>query len=224
LNPWSTRAPVELSNRELHRQGWEPDGVCLKVAVTETRAVPGGQRFCDGTNSRHRRNGIGRTATRAYSNSASSDFGRGRTQGSDELAPGTPEQALEGEAPDSESTSRTGKSLANGGWRLSVTRQAGCQTRPELLVCGGAPAGIELGPHPYHRCSGGSRRHAAPHVSTQSRGGRCLPGVGSWGDVRLRIAQFLTKCLARPRESSSGGVALASPGLAQALALPTDGR
>ena len=139
MNPWSTRVPVELSNRELHRQGWEHDGVCLKIAVAETRAVSGGQRFCDGTNSRHRRNGIGRTATRAYSNSASSDFGRGRTQGSDELAPGTPEQALEGEAPDSESTSRTGKSLANGGWRLSVTRQAGCQTRPGLLVCGGAP-------------------------------------------------------------------------------------
>ena len=57
MNPWSTRAPVELSNRELHRQGWEHDGVCLKVAVAETRAVSGGQRFCDGTNSRHRRNG-----------------------------------------------------------------------------------------------------------------------------------------------------------------------
>jgi len=37
LNRWSTRVPVELSNRELHREGWEHDGVCLKVAVAEAR-------------------------------------------------------------------------------------------------------------------------------------------------------------------------------------------
>jgi hypothetical protein len=53
LNRWSAGVPVELSNRELHREGEEHDGVCLKVAVAETRAVSGGQgnasaRTCEG--------------------------------------------------------------------------------------------------------------------------------------------------------------------------------
>jgi hypothetical protein len=53
MNRWSTRVPVELANRELHREGWEHDGVCLKVAVAETRAVSGSQgnasaRTCEG--------------------------------------------------------------------------------------------------------------------------------------------------------------------------------
>jgi hypothetical protein len=39
MNRWSTHVPVELSNRELHREGWEHDGVCLKVSVAETSAV-----------------------------------------------------------------------------------------------------------------------------------------------------------------------------------------
>src|SRR5829696_2468910 len=37
LNRWSTRVPVELSNRGLRSEGWEHDGVCLKVAVAEAR-------------------------------------------------------------------------------------------------------------------------------------------------------------------------------------------
>jgi hypothetical protein len=53
MNRWSTHVPVELSNRELHREDWEHDGVYLKVAVAETRAVSGGQgnasaRTCEG--------------------------------------------------------------------------------------------------------------------------------------------------------------------------------
>jgi hypothetical protein len=40
---------------------------------------------------------------------------------------------------DSQRTNRTGKSLANGGYGLLGMRQTGCRTRPELLVCGGAP-------------------------------------------------------------------------------------
>jgi hypothetical protein len=39
LNRWSARVPVELSNRELHREGWEHDGVCLKVAVADTSVL-----------------------------------------------------------------------------------------------------------------------------------------------------------------------------------------
>jgi hypothetical protein len=39
MNRWSKRVPVELSNRELHREAWEHDGVCLKVAVAETVVV-----------------------------------------------------------------------------------------------------------------------------------------------------------------------------------------
>ena len=40
---------------------------------------------------------------------------------------------------ESQRTTRTGKSPSNGGWRLSVTRQVACWTRPDLWVCGGAP-------------------------------------------------------------------------------------
>ena len=36
MNRWLTHIPVELSNRELHREGWNHDGVYLKVAVAET--------------------------------------------------------------------------------------------------------------------------------------------------------------------------------------------
>jgi len=39
MNRWSTRVPVELSNRALHRKDCEHDGVCLKVAVAEMRLV-----------------------------------------------------------------------------------------------------------------------------------------------------------------------------------------
>jgi hypothetical protein len=33
MNRWSARVPVELSNRELHREAWEHDGICLKVST-----------------------------------------------------------------------------------------------------------------------------------------------------------------------------------------------
>jgi hypothetical protein len=46
-------------------------------------------------------------------------------------------------------------------------------------------------PHPYHRCAGGSRRHAAPHVPAQPRRSEGLWRVASWGGMRLRVAQFL---------------------------------
>ena len=64
--------------------------------------------------------------------SASSDRGRRRAPGSDQLAPATPGVGSIGNAPDSESSSRTGKSLANSGWRPSVTRHVGYWTRPDL--------------------------------------------------------------------------------------------
>jgi hypothetical protein len=38
LNRWSTRVPVELSNRDLHREGWGHDGDYLKVAVAENES------------------------------------------------------------------------------------------------------------------------------------------------------------------------------------------
>jgi hypothetical protein len=49
-----------------------------------------------------------------------------------------PRQAIH---PCSKRTTQSG----NRGWRLLITRQAGCCTRPELLVCGGAPRRIRTG-------------------------------------------------------------------------------
>jgi len=43
-------------------------------------------------------------------------------------------------------------------------------------------------PHPYHRCAGGSRRRAVPHVPTQPPSWKALPGSGAWGGTRLHVA------------------------------------
>ena len=53
-----------------------------------------------------------------------------------------PRQAIH---PCSKRTTQSGKPSGKRGWRLLITRQAGCCTRPELLVCGGAPRRIRTG-------------------------------------------------------------------------------
>src|SRR5688500_2753191 len=70
--------------------------------------------------------------------------------------------------------------------------QAGCWTRPGLLVCGGAPAGIEPAtPSLPSMRGGGSRRRSEPHVPPHPRRWKVLPTVVSWGVARLRVARFL---------------------------------
>jgi hypothetical protein len=50
-------------------------------------------------------------------------------------------------------------------------------------------------PHPYHRCAGSSHCRAAPHVTTQPAQARDAAEGRSWGDARLRVAQFLARLL-----------------------------
>jgi hypothetical protein len=69
---------------------------------------------------------------------------------------------------DAQRTNRTGNSLANGGSQLSGMRQAGYRTLPDLPFWVEPPAGIEPATPSFHRCAGGSHRHAAPPVTTQS--------------------------------------------------------
>jgi hypothetical protein len=65
-------------------------------------------------------------------------------------------------------------------------------------------------PHPYHRCAGGSRRRAAPHVPTHPRRWEVLPTVVSWGVARLRVARFLANLWhAEQRTAAKGQLARA---------------
>jgi hypothetical protein len=67
------------------------------------------------------------------------------------------------------------------------------------------PAGIEPATHPYHRCAGGSQRRASPHVPAQPPRSEALWREVSQGGVRLRVAQFPGKSLARPSLHDLGG-------------------
>jgi hypothetical protein len=72
----------------------------------------------------------------------------------DQRAPATPWWPRPATHPDSERTSRTGKFSGKRNYRLLAARQVGYWTRSELLVWGGAPAGSNRRPHPYHGTTG----------------------------------------------------------------------
>ena len=64
-------------------------------------------------------------------------------------------------------------------------------------------------PHPCHRCAGSSRPLAGPHVTTQPPRSKPQLRGRSWGDARLRVAQFLANLWQRRH---LGGVHLGDAG------------
>ena len=99
----------------------------------------------------------------------------------------------------SKRSNRAGKSLASGGRRRSALRQAGCWTRPDLLVLGWSPPPeSNRRPHPYHRCAGSSQRRAGPFVPSQQRRweGAAEGRVMEWREVARSAVSG--KSLARP--------------------------
>jgi hypothetical protein len=67
----------------------------------------------------------------------------------------------------------SGRSLANGGWRSLDMEEAGHKTRLELLLCGGAPAGIRTGDPSLPSMRRGFTtplRTSRPHTSAQAGG------------------------------------------------------
>ena len=59
-------------------------------------------------------------------------------------------------------------------------------------------------PHPYHRCAGGSRRYAAPHVATQPRRWEGASKSGNVGQREDACSAVSGKFLARAPAQSSG--------------------
>jgi hypothetical protein len=122
----------------------------------------------------------------------SSECGSGRTQGHTTWREARLEVASAGDAPCLKRTTQSGKLSGKRGCRLLITRQAGHRTRPELLVCGGAPRRNRTGDPILTidaRVVHDALRHlASPH---NRAGGKALPRVGTWGSVRMRVAQFL---------------------------------
>src|SRR5215207_6668980 len=91
---------------------------------------------------------------------------------------------------DSQRTNRTGKSLANGCTGALAIQQGGGWTRPELLVCGGAPRRNRTGDPILTIDARGFTTPcdtSDPHTSAQVRsavGGSCRGrGEVAWGVV-----------------------------------------
>ena len=106
---------------------------------------------------------------------------------------------------DAKRSNRAGKSLASGGCRLSAMRQAAGWTRPELLVCGGAPRRNRTG-DPILTIDGrpvrGTMRHLAPLYRTTG-GSWPETGRAGPGPIPAPPSSWTISC-ATTRPGSSG--------------------
>ena len=157
-----------------------PAGVPLTRAGCHDAACRRNDRFCDSLEPRHRANGSVEPQPRGTLHPATAAVDE--LQGQINWRQRRLGVGSIGNAPDSESSSRTGKSLATGGWRLSVTRQVGLDPACAAGLWWSPPPESNRRPHPYHGCA----------LPTELGGPGTRAWYMGWGD---RGTGFVVSCL-----------------------------